>query len=56
MTTSGLMEKAGFSINITTQIKRDNCISIDSMEKICKTLDCVIDNTVEFTTNEEKIR
>lgn len=37
MTNAELMEKAGFSANIITRIKRDNYISLDSIEKICKT-------------------
>ena len=50
MTNAELMEKAGFSANIITRIKRDNYISLDSIEKICKTLNCGVDdllNTVE---------
>ncbi|MDO4756542.1 MAG: helix-turn-helix transcriptional regulator [Parabacteroides sp.] len=54
MTNAELMEKAGFSANIITRIKRDNYISLDSIEKICKTLGCGVDDILEFTTNEEK--
>lgn len=42
MTNAELMEKAGFSANIITRIKRDNYISLDSIEKICKTLNVVL--------------
>ena len=45
MTNAELMEKAGFSANIITRIKRDNYISLDSIEKICKTLGCGVDDT-----------
>ena len=38
MTNAELVEKAGFTANIITRIKRDNYISLDSIEKICKTL------------------
>ena len=34
MTNAELMEKAGFSANIITRIKRDNYISLESIEKI----------------------
>ena len=44
MTNAELMEKAGFSANIITRIKRDNYISLDSIEKICKTLQCGVDD------------
>ena len=52
MTNAELMEKAGFSANIITRIKRDNYISLDSIEKICKVLQCGVDDILEFTTNE----
>ena len=54
MTNAELMEKAGFSANIITRIKRDNYISLDSIEKICKTLQCGVDDILEFTTEEEE--
>ena len=53
MTNAELMEKAGFSANIITRIKRDNYISLDTIEKICKTLDCGVDDILEFTTEDE---
>ena len=54
MTNDELMEKAGFSANIITRIKRDNYISLDSIEKICKTLQCGVDDILEFTPEKEK--
>ncbi len=39
MTNAELMEKAGFSDNLITRIKRNNYISLDSIEKICKRKD-----------------
>ena len=53
MTNAELMEKAGFSANIITRIKRDNYISLDSIEKICKTFQCGVDDILEFTTEDE---
>ena len=55
MTNAELMEKAGFSANIITRLKRDNYLSLDTIEKICKTLDCGVDDILEFT-DEEKLR
>ena len=55
MTNAELMEKAGFSANIITRIKRDNYISLDSIEKICKTLNCGVDNIREFSPDEKEI-
>ena len=54
MTNAELMEKAGFSANIITRIKRDRYISLDSIEKICRTLQCGVDDILEFTSEEEQ--
>jgi len=48
MTNAELMEKAGFSANIITRIKRDNYISLDTIEKICKALNCGVDDILDF--------
>ena len=44
-----LMEKAGFSANIITRLKRDNYLSLDTIEKICLALDCKVDDILEFS-------
>ncbi|WP_449137447.1 helix-turn-helix domain-containing protein [Solobacterium moorei] len=49
MNNAELMEKAGFSANIITRIKRDNYVSLDTIEKICKSLQCNVDDILEFT-------
>lgn len=43
-----LMEQAGFSANIITRLKRDNYLSLDTIEKICNTLNCGVDDILEF--------
>lgn len=50
MTNAQLMEQAGFSANIITRLKKDEYISLESIEKICKALDCGVDDILEFTT------
>ena len=52
MTNAELMESAGFSANIITRIKRNNYISLDSIEKICKVLQCGVDDILECTPDE----
>lgn len=47
-----LMEKAGFSANIVTRLKRNHYISLDSIEKICNALDCGVDEILEFIPDE----
>ncbi len=54
MTNAELMEKAGFSANIITRIKRDNYISLDSIEKICYALDCGVDDILEFIPDKKE--
>lgn len=53
ITNAELMERAGFSANIITRIKQDHYISLDSIEKICKTLNCGVDDILEFTDEEK---
>ncbi len=53
MTNADLMEQAGFSANIITRLKRDNYLSLNTIEKICKTLDCGVDDILEFTDEEK---
>lgn len=48
VTNAELMEQAGFSANIITRLKRDNYLSLDTIEKICKTLNCGVDDILEF--------
>ena len=44
ITNSQLKEKAGFSANIITRLKKNEYISLDSIEHICKVLDCGVDD------------
>ena len=54
MTNAELMEKAGFSANIINRLKRDNYISLDSIEKICEVMNCGVDDILEFTPEKNK--
>lgn len=49
-----LMERAGFSANIITRLKRDNYLSLDTIERICSTLHCGVDDILEFVDNNNK--
>lgn len=51
MTNAELAEKAGFSANIITRLKRGNYVSLDSIEKICRVLECSVDDILEFVPN-----
>lgn len=45
---SALTEKAGFSANILTRLRKEQYVSLDSVEKICLALDCKVDDMLEF--------
>jgi putative transcriptional regulator len=48
MSNSELINKTGFSGNVMTQIKSRKYISLDSIERICRALDCGVDDILEF--------
>ena len=48
MTTAQLQQKAGFSANIITRMKRNGYLSLDTIESICRALDCGVDDILEF--------
>ena len=52
MTTTQLQHKAGFSSNIVPRMKRNGYISLDTIESICRALDCGVDDILEFVPNE----
>jgi len=51
ITNAELVDKAGFSANIITRIKRNNYVSLESIEKICCVLKCNVDDILEFVPN-----
>ncbi len=55
MTAAELQKEAGYSANISTRMRRDEYVSLESMEKICRVLDCKVDDIVEFITDEDKV-
>ncbi len=54
ITNAELMEKAGFSANIITRLKRDNYLSLDTIEKICFALGCKVDDILEFIPEQKE--
>lgn len=53
MSNSELIKRAGFSGNVMTQIKRRKYISLDSIERICRVLNCGVDDILEFIEEDE---
>ena len=56
MSNAELMEQTGFSANVITRLKRNNYISLDSIEKICVALNCGVDDILEFKNNQNSER
>ena len=48
MTNAQLQQEAGFSANIITRLKRNGYISLESVESICRVLNCGVDDILEF--------
>ena len=54
ITNAQLKEMTGVSANIITRLKRNEYISLESIDKICKTLNCSVDDILEFQYQNEK--
>lgn len=52
ITNAQLKDMSGVSANIITRIKRDEYVSIESIEKICRALSCGVDDILEFIEEE----
>ena len=48
MTNAQLQKEAGFSANIITRLKRNVYISLESIESICRVMNCGVDDILEF--------
>ena len=53
MTNAQLMEQAGFSANIITRLKRNEYVSMESLENICRVMNCGVDDILEFVPEEK---
>lgn len=49
-----LTEQAEFSANILTRLRREQYVSMESIEKICLALDCKVDDILEFIPNDKE--
>ena len=48
MTNTQLQKQAGFSANIITRLKRNEYVSLDSIESICRVMQCGVDDILDF--------
>lgn len=53
MSNSDLQKQAGFSANIITRLKRNEYIKLQSVESICKVLDCGVDDILDFVPDKD---
>ena len=53
ITTAQLIKQAGVSANIITRMKKDEYISLESIERICTALGCGVDDILEFIAEGE---
>ncbi len=44
-----LQRNCGFSGNILTRLRRNEYVSLQTLEKICLELNCKLDDIIEFT-------
>jgi len=54
MSTAQLQKEAGYSANISTRLRKDIYVSLESVEKICRVLNCKVDDIVEFIPDETR--
>ena len=54
MTNAQLQQKAGFSANIITRLKRNGYVSLESIERICRVSNCGVDDVLEFIPEDNK--
>lgn len=49
-----LVKLAGVSSNVVASLGQNKSVSLDSLEKICTSLDCNIGDIMEFTRQKEE--
>ena len=49
-----LKKKTGVSGNIISRLKKDEYVSMCSIEKICEVLKCSVDDILEFVKRDEQ--
>ena len=51
-----LVKLAGISSNVVASLGQNKSVSLDSLEKICISLDCNIGDIMEFTLQKREIK
>ncbi len=53
MTSAQLAQQAGVSANIITRLKRNQYLSMETIERLCKSLNCGVDDILQFCSDKE---
>ena len=53
MSNSQLAQQAGISLNIITRLKRNEYVSLETIEKICNTCHCEVSEILEFVSGKD---
>lgn len=51
-----LLEQANLTTNVIASMGKNKYISLRNLEKICRTLNCTLDNVVSFSDSEGEIK
>lgn len=54
ITKTQFKNKACISANIVTRLNRNEYISMESIEKICRALNCCVDEILDFIPDEKR--
>lgn len=52
MTNTQLQQRTGFTANSITRLKRNGYISLESVESICRVLNCGVDDILELVLED----
>ena len=50
-----LQKSCGFSGNILTRLRRNEYVSLETLERICVNMNCSLDDILEFTEEKRNI-
>lgn len=53
MSNAQLAARAGVSLNVITRLKRDEYISLETVEKLCNAMGCGVDDILEFNSEKD---
>ena len=52
MTSADLQRLVGYSANITARLKKNEYVSMETIENICSALDCSVDYILDFVPDD----